>query len=102
MTNKNNNIDAKIIRIRKLAGEIGSHRNIEKLSDSENYEFQVDTGLAQAVAHIQGFDPARLIYWFVFCLIDLDLEVDDRLRALLDALEREIQSQFYADEGEAA
>lgn len=97
-----NNIDPNILRIRKLAGKIGSYQNIEKGSDAENYEFQVDVGLAEAVSDIQGYDPQKLIYWFGFCIIRLGANCDERIQALLDALEREINSQFENEEQEAA
>jgi hypothetical protein len=102
MTNENT-LDPKIIRIRQLAGEIGSHHQLEKASDAENYDFQVKCGLGDAVADIFQGNPHDLFEFFGYCLISIGINLDKRVDALLDATEREVLTQYdFSDEEEEA
>lgn len=79
--------------IRVLAGKLAADTTLEKSSDSEEYDFQVQIGLADAVVDILDFNPYKLGTWFGYCLIALGLEIDDRLEGLLHALRDEVELQ---------
>ncbi len=90
-----------IRQIHDLGGELGMKLDdLENVSDAENYEYQVATGLAEAVAQIFERDPFKAVSWFGLCLISCDVEVDDRVGCLLDSLKREIDEQDEAFEGD--
>lgn len=94
MTNKNNNIDPKIIRIRKLAGQIGASVKLENSSDSENYGFQVLSGLADAAVEILEYNPCDLIDFFGACLENLGVNPKSRIGFFLCALHDEVHDQL--------
>jgi hypothetical protein len=85
-----------IHQIRTLAGQLGElhHREQEGPSDAEHYDFQVMVGLAKATVDITNFDSAKLFYWLGYCIIGLGLDVDPRIKALMDALENEVNAQL--------
>ena len=83
-------------QLRLIAGEIGAMNNeLDGGSDSENYEFQVHVGLANAIVEVLDYDTDKVITWlFGYCLIRLGVTNDDRIAALLDALKREVEVQL--------
>ncbi len=85
-----------IHQIRALAGQLGElhYREQEGPSDAEHYDFQVMVGLANATVDITNFAPEKLFYWLGYCIIGLGLDVDPRIRALMDALENEVNAQL--------
>jgi hypothetical protein len=85
-----------ILQIRELAGQLGEldHCEQEGPSDAEHYDFQVMVGLAKATVDITNFDSAKLFYWLGYCIIGLGLDVDPRIRELMDALENEVNEQL--------
>ncbi len=85
-----------ILQIRSLAGQLGEldHREQEGPSDAEHYDFQVMVGLANATVDITNFDPDKLFYWLGYCILRLGLDVDPRIRALMDALQNEVNTQL--------
>ena len=90
-------MDEMILEIRKIAGKIGSDQaDLDDACDAENYDFQVQTGLSEVVSEILDYNPSKLIFWFGYCLINCGLDPDQRIGALLDALEREVWEQLYA------
>jgi len=86
-------------QIHRMAGEIGvlNGNNLEKAADAEDYEFQVETGLAVAAASILQDDIDKIITWLGYCMIDLGYEPNDRVAALMDALRRELYEQEEED-----
>jgi len=94
---------AKLVdEIRVLAGKIGECFEFPGLSDSTNYQFQVDFGLAIAVVRLKKCDLADVAQWFAFCLRANLVKIDERVRCLIDALYREAADQFDEEEGETA
>ena len=89
-----NTIDELITKLRELAGAIGSQDELENAPDAENYDFQVQTGLAEAVVKIMDYDSGKLIFWIGRCLIQFGLNPNDRIKALLDALAHEVVVQL--------
>lgn len=90
-----------ITQIRILAGELGAIENeLENVADAENYDFQVQTGLSEAVTEIFDGDVFLAIRWFGFCLISCGVDADPRVTCLLDSLNREVDSQFERKESE--
>jgi hypothetical protein len=88
--------------VRQLAGQIGPADYLPKEGDAANYDFQVQSGLATAVAHILNRDLDELITWFGYCLIEVGIELPDaRIAALLDALRREAESQLGEDDDDS-
>jgi hypothetical protein len=91
---------SEIVRqIRRLAGELGAIEDeLENVADAENYDFQVQTGLAAAVTEILEDNPFSAIRWFGYCLISCGVEADPRIICLLDSLDREVDSQLATEE----
>ena len=85
-----------IHQLRLIAGEIGAMDNeLDGAGDAENYEFQVHVGLANAIVEVLDYDTDKVITWlFGYCLIQLGVEPNDRIAALLDALKREVEVQL--------
>jgi len=82
-----------IQEIRSLAGRLGEMGgDLENVADAENYDFQVQTGLASATAQILEGNPFKAIVWFGHCLISCGVEPDERIKCLLDSLSREIEA----------
>ncbi|MEY3898593.1 MAG: hypothetical protein RLZZ214_4115, partial [Verrucomicrobiota bacterium] len=56
-------MDEMILEIRKIAGPIGSSQaDLDDACDAENYDFQVQTGLAKVVSEILDYNPSKLIF----------------------------------------
>ena len=89
-----------IQQIRTLAGELGriGKNDLPEAPDAEEYDFQVQVGLAEAAVEIMDTDVSGIAGWFVFCLIQYGIDPDDRIKALRDALAREVMSQMDAME----
>lgn len=83
-----------IQHIHDLGGKLGMTLNDlgPEAPDAENYEFQVHVGLAEAAAEIFERDPGRMTGWFGHCFIRCGLEMNDRMKCLLDSLDREISA----------
>ena len=97
----NKNERENLIReIRSLAGRIGADDELPNVADSVNYEYQVDTGLASAVAELLFNHPQNAIPWFGYCLIECGVDIDERMSALMDALRREVDSQLDEEDDE--
>jgi hypothetical protein len=61
---------ALILKIRELAGEVGSIDDPDPgWHDADNYDHQVQTGLATAVVEILDYAPPGLVHWFGICLL---------------------------------
>jgi hypothetical protein len=86
--------------IRDLAGVLGeSNKLSSRQADAVEYEHQVKCGLATAVMDIITLSPWQLKYFVGLCAIRLGLgRPDQRIHALLDALERELEAQLEAIE----
>ena len=86
-------------QIHDLARELGT-----TLSRHENdaygkeYRFQLNVGLAHAVAEILEFEPMRAVFWFGNCLRSCGVDVTERLSCLLDSMAREIEEMAEMDE----
>lgn len=86
-------------KIRLLAAKLAEDHTLDDSSDAEEYQHQIECGLADAVVDILDFDLPRLIYWFGHCFIQFGLDpLDARIAALLDALENEVANQLDASE----
>ena len=89
-------IDELIEQVSRACGEIGSLMvgELEEASDADNYESQIQVGLAKAVVDTMFKSKhADLVHWFGHCIIASGHEVDDRIDALLDSLSRELESR---------
>lgn len=86
-----------IHQIRALAGQVGAvHYDAPDVADSENYESQVQVGLACSAASILGYDSSRLVEWFGHCLIACGVEIDASTESLLNDLESKMESRTGA------
>ncbi len=87
-----------ILQLRELAGQIGEIENeIPEAWDAENYDFQVQIGLATSIVEILDYDIQKVIRWFSYCLMNCGgIEIDPRVDALLDALANEVECQSEA------
>ncbi|MEO5912702.1 MAG: hypothetical protein ABIS50_00600 [Luteolibacter sp.] len=93
-----------ILELRKLAGQIGEIEDAEPFpreADSENYDFQIKTGLATALNEIFDYDLQGLVHFFGYCLIQNSVEIDDRMACLLDSLVREAEDQLTKHDQES-
>lgn len=85
-----------IHQIRELAGQVGAMRyDYPHMNDSENYESQIQVGLACSAAEILEHNPSRVVEWFGHCLIACGLRIDLPTESLLDALETEMELQRH-------
>lgn len=85
-----------ILKIRALAGQVGGLDNdLQDACDADNYDFQVQVGLAESIVEILDYDPSKTVQWFGYCLVQFGLGSNDRANALLDALEREVEALLY-------
>ena len=91
-------VDELMEQVARACGEIGSLTAgdlSDDTSDVENYEFQIQTGLADAVVNaVFKMKHADIIHWFGYCLIASGHQVDDRLQVLLDSMDRELESRM--------
>lgn len=81
-----------IAEIRTLAGELGELRGGlgTEASDAHSYGFEIVQGLSEAAADTLRGDPVGVVPWVGWLLADSGHKVDDRVRCLLDSLEREL------------
>ena len=76
-----------------MLGVMNQPEQVSK-SDAENYDFQVLTGLSDAVVEVIDYDIEKLFYWFGYCLLGFGVDpCDDRISALMDALKNEVITQ---------
>ncbi|MES2658129.1 MAG: hypothetical protein V4689_05900 [Verrucomicrobiota bacterium] len=89
-------VESLIEKIRELAGKIGVLEKMELpgAADSKEYCFQVRSGLSTAVTEILDLDLGAQMHFFRYCLARFVDPDNDRIAALLDALENEIESQM--------
>ena len=81
-------------KIRSLAGQLGATRyESPDVADAENYESQVQVGLACSAVEILDYDSSKVAEWFGHCLIACGVEIDPLTEALLDALESKLESR---------
>jgi hypothetical protein len=84
----------RIGRIRELAGQIGATRfESPQMADAENYESQVQIGLALSATEILDYDSSRVVECFGHFLIACGVEIDPLTEALLNALESKLESR---------
>ncbi len=85
-------------KIRELAAKLAEDHTLDNAADAEEYQHQIECGLAEAVVDILDFDLPRLFYWFGFCFISFGVDpTNERISALLDALENEVSNQSDAE-----
>lgn len=99
---ENTELTSLIQTIRELSGKIGMLEKMEwpGAPDSKEYCFQVRSGLATAVNEILDFDFAAQMQFFRYCISRFVDPDNERIAALLDALQNEIEEQMdSAEEG---
>lgn len=90
-------------QLREIAGEIGEIEcHLPGTPDAEEYNFQVQVGLATAVVEILDTDFAGISKWFGFCLIRYGIKPDRVIQALHDALIRQVDDQIDTIEEDEA
>lgn len=86
-----------VIKIRELAAELGATQDyLDNAGDAVNYDYQVQLGMAYAAGEMMDYDPGKLTKWFGHCIINIGIEPDARIEALLDALRNELIDQAEA------